>query len=181
MTDNNAGRLGSAISRMVLEEAEKRRKMREQTLKKAYRDAMGKRGGAIRKAVVKTVADTAEKAAKEIKSQFKNVKAKAADLRKDTVNKADERVTRTVERAARASGDMAAPVTFGASAAAGKTAAVMQEAGLQARKAGREAATAAGKSMSDKPAPGTGDKAGDSGMALISDRKPDLGLGDWIR
>ena len=132
--------------------------------------------------IMKDLVKKAEKAFKKpLNKAMKALKNKAVDAKKEAANKADEAVTRSTEKAAQAMGDAAAPVTFGVSAAAGKGAAVMQEAGLQARKAGRELAAKAEKGMTDSVADKIAQYSKSSGIALISGDLPGIGVKETVR
>ncbi|MBQ8054802.1 MAG: hypothetical protein IJ198_13530 [Lachnospiraceae bacterium] len=78
-------------------------------------------------------------------------------------------------------GDAAAPVTFGVSAAAGRGAAVLQEAGLQARKTERKMAAKPEKGMTDSVADKIAQYSKSSGMALISGDLPGIGAKEAVR
>ena len=153
---------------MVLNQAKEREEKMARTGKKAANKAIEKPALKVKKQVHKA----AKEAAKKVKEKFKDI---VIDAKKNAANRVDETVTRAKERATEAAAEAAAPVTFGASAVAGKGAVAIQEAGLQARKAGREVAAKSEKCMTDNVADMIAKHTAPSGMALISGDIPGVG------
>ena len=161
MEGNEIKNAAGTLLDMILQQGREREESADRTTRKASQ-----------KAAKKPIERLKDKAPKPVK---------AVDAKKEAANKADEAVTRSTEKAAQAMGDAAASVTFGVSAAAGKGAAVLQEAGLQARKAGREIAAKAEKGMTDGVADKIAQYSKSSGMALISGDLPGIGAKETVR
>lgn len=158
---------GQTLLNMIMQQGKEREEKMGRAGKKAANKAVEKPMNKAKKQVKKSVS----KAARKAKKKFKD---KVIDAKKNAANKADETVTRAKEKATEAAAEAAAPATFGASAVAGKGAVAMQEAGLQARKAGREVAAKSEKCMTDNVADMIAKYSKPSGMALISGDIPGL-------
>ncbi len=152
---------GQTILNMILQQGKESEEKTGRAGKKAADKAVEKPVNKAREQMGKSVSEAAGKAKKKFRD-------KVVDARKNAANKADETVTRAKERATEAAAEAAAPATFGTTAVAGKGAVAMQEAGLQARKAGREAAAKSEKCMTDNVADMIAKYSKPSGMALIS-------------
>ena len=172
MEGNEIKNAAGALLDMILQQGRER----EEDAHKASRKAS-------QKAVKKPLEGLKDKAPKPFKELMKEkaMKDSTIDAKRKAADRADETVTRSTEKAAQAMGDAAAPATLGVSAAAGRGAAAMQEAGLQARKAGRAATAKAEKSMTDNVADKIAQYSKSSGMALISGDLPGIGGKEAVR
>ena len=185
MEGNEIQDAAGTILGMILQQGRESEEDADKTARKASQKAAKKPIEGLKDKAPKPVKDLIRKAEKAVKKSWKKIKKavkdKAIDVKKKAANRTDEAVTRSTEKAAQAMGDAAAPVTFGVSAAAGKGAAVMQEAGLQARKAGRELAAKAEKGMTDSVADKIAQYSKSSGIALISGDLPGIGAKETVR
>lgn len=185
MEGNEIKNAAGTLLDMILQQGREREESADRTTRKASQKAAKKPIERLKNKAPKPVKDLVKKAEKAFKKPLnkamKALKNKAVDAKKEAANKADEAVTRSTEKAAQAMGDAAAPVTFGVSAAAGRGAAVLQEAGLQGRKAGREMAAKAEKGMTDSVADKIAQYSKSSGMALISGDLPGIGAKEAAR
>ena len=185
MEGNEIKNAAGTLLDMILHQGSEREENTGKAARKASRKAAEKPIDRLKNKAPKPVKDLVKKAEKAFEKPLnkakKALKNKAVDAKKEAANKADEAVTRSTEKAAQAMGDAAAPVTFGVSAAAGKGAAVMQEAGLQARKTGREVTAKAEKGMTDSVADKIAQYSKSSGMALISGDLPGIGAKEAAR
>ena len=172
MEGNEIKNAAGTLLDMILQQGREREEDAHKASRKASQKAVKKPLEGLKDKAPKPLKELmkgAEKAYKEpLKRAKEAMKDSTIDAKRKVADRADETATRGTEKAAQAMGDAVAPATLGVSAAAGRGAAVMQEAGLQARKAGRAAAAKAEKSMTDNVADKIAQYSKSSGMALIS-------------
>ena len=185
MEGNEIKNAAGALLDMILQQGREREEDAHKASRKVSQKAIKKPLEGLKDKAPKPLKELmkgAEKAYKEpLKRAKKAMKDSTIDAKRKAADRADETVTRSTERATQAMGDAVAPATLGVSAAAGRGVAVMQEAGLQARKAGRAAAAKAEKSMTDNVADKIAQYSKSSGMALISGDLPGIGGKEAVR
>ena len=185
MEGNEIKNAAGALLDMILQQGREREEDAHKASRKVSQKAIKKPLEGLNDKAPKPLKELmkgAEKAYKEpLKRAKKAMKDSTIDAKRKAADRADETVTRSTEKAAQAMGDAVAPATLGVSAAAGRGVAVMQEAGLQARKAGRAAAAKAEKSMTDNVADKIAQYSKSSGMALISGDLPGIGGKEAVR
>ena len=185
MEGNEIKNAAGALLDMILQQGREREEDAHKASRKASQKAVKKPLEGLKGKAPEPLKDLMKRAKRASRESWKRAKKamkdSTIDAKRKAADRADETITRSTERAAQAMGDAVAPATLGVSAAAGRGAAVMQEAGLQARKAGRAAAAKAEKSTTDNVADKIEQYSKSSGMALISGELPGIGGKEAVR